>query len=230
MPKIKFGEIDFSGDGSFIWGSGQFSAPSRSVDMITVPGRNGELIVDNGHYNNITGHYSVAIMGDVPKNTDRLKHLLYSQKGYKRLYDSDLRGYYRIAAFNSGFELAGINAGVIRLSFSCKPYKYDILGDNPVDFYADGNLYNKYFEPSRPIITVFGSGSGIVRIGNQTIEISEIDEYVTIDSETQDAYKWILNKNNTINTADIMLYPDENAIHFSGGVTRVKITPRWVTI
>lgn len=230
LPKIRFGNIDFSGDGAYIWGAGQFSAPSRSVDMIEVPGRSGDLLVDNGSYNNITGSYGVVITGDVPKNTDRLKYLLYSQKGYQRLYDSDLKGFYRMAAFNNGFDIVEVDAGVVELSFDCKPFKYDILGENAVIFTSEGSLYNKYFEPSRPIITVYGSGQGNVYIGNQTITISDIDEYVTIDAEMQDAFKELQNKNATINTADILLLPENNLISFSGGVTRVEIKPRWVTI
>lgn len=230
LPKIKFGNIDFSGDGAYIWGAGEYSAPTRSVDMIEVPGRNGDLLFDNGNYNNTTARFSVIITKDIPKNTDRLKYLLYSQKGYQRLYDSDLKGFYRVAAFNSGFDLTEIDAGVVHIEFDCKPQKYDILGENAVVFTGAGNINNKYFEPSRPIITVYGSGAGNVQIGNQNIVISEIDEYVTIDAEMQDAFKETQNKNNTINTADIVLEVGKNAISFGGGVTKVEIKPKWVTI
>lgn len=230
MPKIKFGNIDFSGDGAYIWGAGEYSAPTRSVDFIEVPGRNGDLIVDNGNYTNTKAYFDVIITREIEKNTDRLKYLLYSQKGYQRLYDSDLKGFYRMASFSSGFEIMSTDGGVVRIEFDCKPFKYDILGENAVVFTAEGNLYNKYFEPSRPIITAFGSGQGNVYIGNQTISISGIDEYVTIDSEMQDAFKGLQNKNETVNTADIVLLPGNNAISFGGGVTSVEIKPRWVTI
>lgn len=230
LPKIKFGNIDFSGDGAYIWGAGEYSAPSRSVDMISVPGRSGDLLVDNGNYNNTTASFGIIITKDIPQNTDRLKYLLYSQKGYQRLYDSDLKGFYRMAAFNNGFDLTEVDAGVVHIEFDCKPFKYDILGENAVVFDGEGNLYNKYFEPSRPVITVYGSGQGNVYIGNQNIVISNIDEYVTIDAEMQDAFKDLQNKNETVNTADIVLLPENNHISFSGGVTKVEIKPRWVTI
>lgn len=230
MPKIKFGNIDFSGDGAYIWGAGEYSAPTRSVDFIEVPGRNGDLLIDNGNYTNTKAFFDVVIKREIEKNTDRLKHLLYSQKGYQRLYDSDLKGFYRMASFNSGFDIMSTDGGVVRIEFDCKPFKYDILGENAVIFTGEGNLYNKYFEPSRPIITVYGSGQGNVYIGNQNIAISNIDEYVTIDAEMQDAFKGLQNKNATVNTADIVLLPGNNAISFSGGVTSVEIKPRWVTI
>ena len=230
MPKIRFGNIDFSGDGAYIWGAGQYSAPTRSVDFIEVPGRNGDLIVDNGNYTNTKAYFDVVITRDVEKNTDILKYLLYSQKGYQRLYDSDLKGFYRMASFSSGFDIMSNDGGVVRIEFDCKPFKYDVLGENAVVFTDEGNLYNKYFEPSRPTITVYGSGQGNVYIGNQTISISNIDEHVTIDAEMQDAFKGFQNKNATVNTADIVLFTGNNNVSFSGGVERVEIKPRWVTI
>lgn len=230
MPNIRFGNIDFSGDGAYVWGAGEYSAPSRSVDMIEVPGRNGDLLVDNGNYNNTTAQFGVIVTKDIPQNTDKLKHLLYSQKGYQRLYDSDLMGFYRMAAFNSGFDLAEIDSGVVHIEFDCKPFKYDILGDNAVVFVDEGNIYNKYFEPSRPIITIYGSGEGYVQVGSKHIAVFDIDEYVTIDTEMQDAFKGEENKNNTINTADASLEVGENSVSFGGGVTKVEIVPRWVTI
>lgn len=230
MPKIKFGNIDFSGDGAYIWGAGEYSAPTRSVDFIEVPGRNGDLLIDNGNYTNTKAFFDVVVTREIEKNTDRLKYLLYSQKGYQRLYDSDLKGFYRMASFNSGFEIMSTDCGIVQIEFDCKPFKYDILGENAVVFTAEGNLYNKYFEPSRPIITVYGSGQGNVYIGNQNIAISNIDEYVAIDAEMQDAFRGLQNKNATVNTADIVLLPGNNAISFSGGVTSVEIKPRWVTI
>lgn len=230
MPNIKFGNIDFSGDGAYIWGSGQYSAPSRSVDFISVDGRNGDLVIDNGNYNNIKANFGVAIVKNVPENTDKLKYLLYSQKGYQKLYDSDHKGFYRLACFSEGFDITSTEKGVVEIEFDCKPLKYDITGDIAVVFENEGNLVNKYFEPSRPLITVFGSGSGTLRIGNQNIHFTDIDEYVTVDTEIQYAFKGVVNKNHTINNADVVLVPQNNHIYFSGGITKVEIKPRWVTI
>lgn len=230
MPNIKFGSVDFSGDGAYIWGAGEFSAPSRSIEVVNVPGRNGDVIFDNGNYNNTTATYSVIVTRDIERNTNRLKYLLYSQKGYQKLYDSDRKGFYREAYFADGFEIASTKSGVVTVVFNCKPFWRDINGDTAIEFVKDSVLFNQYFENSRPKIEVFGNGSGNVFINHQNVYISNIDTSLTIDCETQDAYKDGENKNSTINTADIELLPDKNNISFSGGITSVKITPRWVTI
>lgn len=231
MPSIKFGNVDFSGDKSYIWGSGQYSAPKRSVEVAHVLGKNGDVILDNGRYENTKATYTVVIMGDVPKNTDRLKYLLYSQIGYQRLYDSNRKGFYRKAAFYDGFDISGINHGKCKITFDCNPYQYDINGDIDVTFSSAGNIINPYYEPSKPKITVSGNGEGYVNIGNQTIHILDMNEEITIDSEVQEVYNSNMeNKNASVSLSDIYLLPGSNSISFTGGVTSVIITPRWVTL
>ena len=54
--------------------------------------------------------------------------------------------------------------------------------------------------------------------GAYTVQISELDEYVMLDSELQDAYKDTLNKNSTISAAAFpVLEPGENTISWDGG-------------
>lgn len=241
MPDIRFGEIDFSGDGAFVWGAGQYSAPARSVDFIEVPGRNGDLLIDNGSYTNTKAIFDVVITKDVQENTDRLKYLLYSQKGYQRLYDSDLKGFYRMASFNSGFDIMSTEGGVVRVEFDCKPFKYDVLGEEVVIIPTEGvvnKIYNPYFESSSPLIKIYGNGNGFFYVNGEAMTIYDLDEYLIVDCDLRYAYKVdadgnMVNKNHDIKTTDIQLKPGENEVVFrssGGGITSVEIFPRWVTL
>lgn len=253
MPDIRFGEIDFSSDGAYVWGEGQYSAPARSVDFIEVPGRNGDLLIDNGNYTNTTAVFDVIITKDVEENTNRLKYLLYSQKGYQKLYDSDLKGFYRMASFNSGFEILSTEGGTVRIEFDCKPFRYDISGDEAITLeYEEGvvssgfYLENPYFEDALPEITVYAdmlseSGAQIL-IDNAdgtstTIDISGSKSNWThgiIDSEKQYFYRVSAdrteNLNKYISTADVRLKSGENRISFTEGIEKLEIVPRWVTL
>lgn len=238
MPKIKFGNIDFSGNGAYVWGEGQFSAPTRSVDIEKVQGRNGDIILDNGNYENITATYSVAIMGDVKENTDRLKYMLYSQKGYQRLYDSERKGFYRMAAFYDGFRVDKNDASVVTIEFDCKPYLYDISGESTITI-PFGNpvvLRNKYFEPSRPLFVLYSGGylgeSKIVVNGKELVvdgEAFDSDGTLIIDTELQTAYNSLGNRNNYVRGTDLTLDAGENEISVVGS-SFVEVKPRWVTI
>jgi phage-related protein len=242
LPNIRFGDIDFSGDGAYIWGAGEYSAPSRSVDFIEVPGRNGDLVIDNGNYNNIKARFSVVITRDVEKNTDRLKYLLYSQKGYQKLYDSDMKGFYRMACFSDGFDISSTDAGVVHIEFGCKPLKYDIMGEETVVLSGSLSyeLHNPYFESARPLVTIYAdTSSGTydgadIWINDKKVHIKEVDDHITIDTELQDAYEdnklGIINQNKNVSTADFCLKPEKNEITCSPNISKVEIKPRWVTI
>ena len=244
MPNIRFGDIDFSGDGAYIWGAGQYSAPSRSVDFIEVPGRNGDLLIDNGNYNNTKAYFDVVITGNVEENTNRLKYLLYSQKGYQRLYDSDLKGFYRMACFNSGFEIMSNDGGVVRIEFDCKPFKYDIVGEDPIIIETTNEyvpINNPYFTDARPIVKIIGVGGdyvisdGFIRINSTDLTVDRENAYgMIIDTDLQyayyEGYNEMVSANHLIGTADFSLHPGENDIMIGGCITGIEITPRWVTI
>lgn len=230
MGKIKFGEIDFSGDRSYIWGSGEYSAPERNVEFVSVQGRNGDLVIDHGNYKNISARYSVVIMGDVKKNTDRLKHLLYSQKGYQRLYDSERKGFYRMACFSKGYEMPRNKFGKMDIEFSCKPFWYDIFGDNKIDITEKTFITNKYIVPSRPVIKIYGTGDCLLIIGEQPINISNLDEYIVIDTEMQEAYKDNVNMNHIVDNMDVVIPMGKSEVFWVGNIENVEIIPRWVTL
>ena len=58
-----------------------------------------------------------------------------------------------------------------------------------------------------------------------------IDGYVEIDSEQMNFYKGAELKNDTVTGSGFpALYPGKNTISFSGGITKVSVIPRWVTL
>ena len=49
-----FGKVSSREYGVFISGTGTFNKPERRVKKFTVPGRNGDLTIDEGAFNNLT--------------------------------------------------------------------------------------------------------------------------------------------------------------------------------
>ena len=56
-----------------ISGSGTFVSPTRDVESIAVPGRNGDLHIDQGRYENINITYPAFITEDFEKKYSALK-------------------------------------------------------------------------------------------------------------------------------------------------------------
>ena len=77
---------------------------------------------------------------------------------------------------------------------------------------------------------MIGSGSGTVTIGNTTVSLTDISEYVMLDCDIQDAYKGVVNKNSTMTGSFPKIEGGEQVVSFTGGITSLEITPRWWTL
>lgn len=213
------------------------NSPERNVTILEIPGRNGTLTIDNGNFKNITRTYSTyfnSVRSGTPASSRAIKEWLLIEPGYHRLTDEYEPDYFRLARFtgplniDSFFDLYGR----CDISFDCAPQKYRFSGQESKPILTTGQrLNNPEAFPSKPIITIYGKGDGTLLCGNQIIKITGIDEYITLDSETQNAYKGLKNQNTSIDLAVFPeLAPGDTAFSWTGGITKIEVTPRWWTI
>ena len=81
-----------------------------------------------------------------------------------------------------------------------------------------------------PLIKVMGTGSGTLTIQGQTMNITDLVDYVYIDSEQQDVYRLPSeNRNSLASGVFPKLLPGDNSITISG-FTSVEIIPRFYTL
>lgn len=220
--------------GLLISGEKTYNSPSRDVTTVSIPGRSGDLIIDNGRYNNIEISYTVSFRKDVPEKTRALKAWLLSNAGYRRLDDTYQPEYFRLAAISNAtaFEISINRYGTAELIFNCNPFLFSKGGEQTVSIPASGGrIYNPEYFESRPIITVYGNGNGVLSVNNINYNLSDIDGYVTINSDVGLVYKGTENKNSTVNFIEFpTLQVGENIIDWTGGITKVEIIPRWCTL
>lgn len=218
-----------------IWisGNGTFLTPERDVEMISVPGRDGDLTIDNGRFQNISIRYPAFINKEFRHNFDAFKAFMLSRQGYKRLEDSYHPEYYRLALFSASLnpKMTTLNqSGSFDITFNCDPRRFLKSGERAVTIAGSGIIKNPSMFDSSPLIRAFGTGS--FTIGDNTVTISSANSYTDIDSEVQEAYKGSINCNGniTLSTGEFpALRPGNNAISLSG-ITQLIITPRWWTI
>lgn len=214
-----------------ISGSGTFVSPTRDVESIAVPGRNGDLHIDRGRYNNTNITYPAFITEDFEKNYSALKAFLLSQIGYKILADSYHPDHYRRARFTGNItpRMTTLNrAGDFELSFDCDPRMFLKSGDNPIRINTSGEIFNRTMFPSKPLIRAYGTGT--LTIGDVSIVITSANVYTDIDCELQEAYKGNVSCNSNITLEDGAfpeLAPDINQITYSG---IIDIIPKWWTV
>lgn len=130
-----FGGVNSADYGVWLTGSGTFSAPERDVEFVAVPGRNGELVVDNGRWRNIEVAYPANIPRDFDQRMTEFRSAMCRQRGYQRLEDTYHLDEYRLGAFVMGLEPETIplnRGGDFNLVFNCKPQRFLKSGEIPI--------------------------------------------------------------------------------------------------
>lgn len=214
-----------------------YETPEKDYDVIHVPGKNGDVVVDMGSYRNVGRAYNIVI-GSLEREftpmANDISEWLHSTSGYARLEDSYEPDYYRLAIFKDSGVINNIygRAGRTSISFDCKPQRFLKVGDQTINVQNGESLINPTGFQALPIITIKGSGSGLLIIGDYSISISSIDSEIIINSEVQDVYKGLVNKNSSVSLANGFpkLIAGSNNVLFSGGVTSVEVIPKWWTI
>lgn len=135
MNSFIFGNINSANYGVWLTGSGTFSAPERDVEFVSVPGRNGDLIIDNGRWNNVEVTYPANIPNHFNDKFPAFRAAMCRQRGYQRLEDTYHKDEYRLAAFVDGLEpdMIPLNkGGEFDITFNCKPQRFLKAGDKPI--------------------------------------------------------------------------------------------------
>lgn len=230
---ITFGGVSSASYGIYIGGEGVFNAPARDVEMISIPGRDGALAIDNGRFENISVTYTVinfeSDLATFAQNLAAFRNALCSQKGYQRLTDTFHTDEYRMAAFIGGFEVKPIEyntAAEFEITFDCKPQRFLTSGETVTTMTGSGSITNPTQFESKPLLVVTGTGTLTVNGTSITFSASP----TTVDCESMEAYNGTTSRNGSItlgNGTFPVLSPGSNSISKTSGISQVKITPRW---
>lgn len=232
MNKILFNGRMSDSFGIYISGSGTYNAPERDTESIEIPGRNGALVIDNKRFKNVVVSYPAFIRQMFKEHAAGAREWLLQSAEYVRLEDSYHPEYFRLARFQGplDFDTRFLNlSGECTLNFDCKPQRFLKSGEYKITTEKAIILYNPTGMEALPYIRIYGT-SGQLIVGNTIMDISEIDEYIDIDCDTQNAFKETKNCNDKVTNAFPTFPAGETGIIFSGDITRVEITPRWWTV
>lgn len=138
-----------------------YTFPAKDVSVEHIPGRNGDLVIDNKCWQNVERVYSLASVfrpgTNFIQNAEKFIKFLTSYKGYQRLEDTYDPEIYRMAQFKNNGSLSNYydQATVLNVTFDCKPQRYLKIGDIPVLFSGfSATLENPTGKPALPIITI----------------------------------------------------------------------------
>lgn len=210
----------------------EFEDAMPIVETVHVPGRNGDLVFSTGAYSNRRAIANCFVLSHnhAKDELSRAAKFLFSSVDYRKFEVSDDPEHFLFARVASGAKINNRLRSLCDFSveFDCKPQRFLKSGLYPVSYDEAGTLVNFNSEEAKPIITVWGNGSGRLQVGENVVEIIDFDGSIILDCDLQNAYNGIENMNRNISAAKFpILKAGENAISFSGGISKVEIIPRW---
>lgn len=243
-----FGGVNTANYGIFISGEGVYNSPERDVTMLTVPGRNGQLTIDNGRFENIEVTYPCFIEAgtgatDISARIRAFRNAIGSLTGYQRLEDTYHSDEYRQGIFKAGLNVKPVvyhTGGEFEVTFDCKPQRW--LTPETVLQYSEAAPANITPFTTRPVFDVYYAASdqgasvtGEFKFNSRnvlapfaiTIDFSALNQNITgsngllhIDCELIEAYQYAnYNDNTKIESGAVVGL--NSAVTFTNGVPEV---------
>ena len=223
--------------------------PRRKMEVQSVPGRNGDILLEQDAFENYEQPYSAFLdaknIGGLERVMPKLSDWLLGHKGYQRLEDSYFPDVYRMAYYSGGAEFINFfnEYGEGTLTFNCAPEKYLKSGDYPISpssgtVFTNPTLFAAWPEYTLKLTNLSTTGyinyngTRILTVKmpnnydsstNPTIEIIPKEHKILLNSSSVDAGLWLTGKFENLKLSG------QTTITFSGFSTFI-IKPRWWTI
>lgn len=208
MKKLIFNGKSSEDLGVVIQNTPNYSYPERDIETTHIPGRNGDIVIDNKCYKNIQRQYSLAkgyfLTKGFNPNANSLVSWLTEPRGkYCRLEDDYDPDVYRLASYNEGASVINYydQALVANVKFNCKPQRYLKSGEIPVQYAGnEAVIVNPTVYDSLPKIKIEGIPDDQSKVYLLTVLDSDENEtssvnfskvengHLYIDSDTQNCY------------------------------------------
>lgn len=187
-----------------------YQVPEKDYEAIHIEGRNGDIIVDKGGYQNVERSYDIAfanIEHGYEQETAKVAEWLCSSRGYNRLEDSYDKDHYRLAYLQDSVDFSNLfgKAGEGTITFNCKPQRFLKSGEKVFKVPNDGIIVNPTIFESEPVFLIYGHlppaasttyrdsyglnivqngktlHTAYVRISNKTVSSKGFPEYFLLD-------------------------------------------------
>lgn len=211
--------------------------PERDVTVISVPGRSGDLVLDNGRFLNAAQVYECLL---IPPAGQTMRQAVQEAMGflhsavYARIEDSFDTDHYRLGRTSGTVAVESImeRGGAFTITYDCKPQRFRKSGEAAITVRYSGSLENPTQQTASPLIKVLRTGACVVGINGKTVQIKAGTTDLYLDCESQNAYRLeagvpISENSNILAPEFPVLQPGDNAVTLTGNVSRVEITPRW---
>lgn len=256
MGTIIYNGISSESLGIIVQAPPAYEFPEDEIEMQHIPGRNGDLAIPTGAYQNVTRTYSFASIyserpgggGSFINNSQDIIAWLKSHKGqYCRLEDTYDPNVYRMAIYTESKEFVNYfnKVTVIEAEFNCKPQRWLKEGETEVTKASGETITNPTSYTAKPILTVTVHGTAQAPVSTlitftagtstQTITIAAQSSEKAFVIDCEDMFVTY----NGANACDQVTLGNNEFPEFAGDTTytititgnvTLNIKPRWWTL
>ena len=214
-----------------------FASPSKNLELEKIGGLDGEIVTGDGTLNNVTRDFPFTISSDKKRNVQEIATELRTWlKSSNEWHDLEFSGdpdYIYRAIYIDEYNLDRVTNfyGKVVLSFVCKPYKF--LKSGRQEITLGTNIINPTNRPSRPKITIKGTGNITLKIGDALWEFKNVSGGIVVDTLLNAVYnldKSALAWDKTITYPLPKIAPGKQLVTKTGTITDIKITPNWEAV
>lgn len=206
------------------------SKPKMRTTTTEIDGKDGDIIEYLGYKS-----YTKTISIGLTRNYDIDEIINYFNGNGKLVLSNEPDKYYNAQIIDSIDYNKLINFKKASVKFYVQPYKY-LLNEAPfvlnITNETSIKVANRGYEASKPIITLYGSGTIQLIINNNNVLSVDMDDdgYITINSEEEEAYCGATLKNRLMNGDFPILNSGVNIITWVGKLTKIEVNPksRWL--
>lgn len=216
--------------------------PRKKITALSIPGRSGDLHVDEGGLENVIVRYEVwwknpSKAYSTGRSAREVARWLYSAPVGARLEDTYDSQIFRTATFVGGVDIEDIMGryGRMTLEFSCSPQKWLKSAEIGFPTPSSGAIINNSTPyPTKPLIRIVGSIGGRLQIGDSGmtlrfpgmdthefwIDCEEMEAWEIVDGQEVPSSAWV----DQLDFLQIM--PGQNKIEFPSSFDSVTVWTR----
>ena len=215
---VKIGTIEFNGTSSESFGCTIEERPnhtrgSRRGQLVEIPGRNGEISIEDDSYSPYTQKYKLAFKeGDTMpthKRAAQVAQWLLGARGFCRLEDSFEPDVFRMARYSGDLNIEQVAAeyGEAEIEFTCQPQRYLKSGETSYKFSAGNARLNIAVNPipnGVKSVRLDSHGTSIIPATSASLRVynsNDESEYTLAEMETDSE-----DENHLFGTVDVGEY------------------------
>lgn len=214
-----------------------FDSPEIDLEFVEIKGRDGDVPIDNKRLKSVNKAFPVTMFPIPDKSlneqTTDISNWLKSSKAHTVLTVANEPLYCYLALYHEQYSIEQFLRyyGRAVLNFKIMPYKFLKTGREEITLGTD--IINPTNRPSRPKITIKGTGNITLKIGESLWEFKNVSGGIIVDT-LLDVVTTLDGKNlawdKTITYPLPKIAPGKQLVTKTGTITDIKIIPNWEVI